>query len=314
MRRRTFIGRLPLAATAVAASLSARANPLRAAHLKHFNLGIITDEVYDDVESALEFASQFGLDWVEIRNIWGKYVTDVSQNEITRLKKLLDMFGLRVSVVDTALFKTTLPGTHPTLGQQDQYPYREQFDLLKRALDKAVALNAPYLRIFDFWRCREQKSIMNQVVEHLLRAIEIARPAGVRLLVENEPSCHTATGTEMALLQQRIMRPHLGFLWDPMNCLMAGAVPYPDEYEKLDKTRIFHVHIKDAKLDPATGKLAAVRVGSGDVDWKGQFGALLRDGFRGTMSLETHYNGPDGTRYSASLESVISIFELMKKA
>jgi sugar phosphate isomerase/epimerase len=314
MRRRTFARTLPLAAAAVTASGLSGWRSAYGAHLKHFELGIITDEVHEDVETALEFVSQFGLGWVEIRNVWGQYVTDVGQNTISRLKKLLQIYGLRVSVVDTALFKTTLPGTRPNLGQRDIYPYNQQFDLLNRAVDRAVSLNAPYLRIFDFWRCREQNSIMDAVVEHLRRAIEIARPAGVRLLVENEYSCHTGTGAEMKLLQQRITNPYLGFIWDPQNCLVAGKVPFPDQYDRCDKARIAHVHIKDALKDPVSGEYRSVRVGSGEVDWIGQFGALLRDGYRGTMSLETHYNGPDGTRYSASLESIISIFELIKKA
>ncbi len=314
MRRRTFVRTLALAAAGVSSSGLSGWRSAYGAHLKHFNLGIITDEVHEDVETALEFVSQFGLGWVEIRNIWGQSVTDAGENSINRLKKLLRIYGLRISVIDTALFKTTLPGTRPIFGQKDSYPYSQQFDLLKRAVDRAVTLNAPYLRIFDFWRCREQNSIMNEVAAHLNRAIEIARPAGVRLLVENEYSCHTGTGTEMKLLQQRITNPYLGFIWDPQNCLIAGRVPYPDEYERLDKARIDHVHIKDAVKDQVTGNYRSVRVGSGEVDWIGQFGALLRDGYRGTMSLETHYNGPDGTRYSASIESIISIFELIKKA
>ena len=314
MKRRNFLGALGLGAAGVCISPLAFRPGLQAAYLRHFDLGVITDEIHEDVETALEFVSQFGLGWVEIRDIWGKYVTDVGDAEIQRLKKLLRLYGLRVSVVDTALFKTALPGSHPTQGLKDEYSYNEQFDLLKRAVEKAVALNAPYLRIFDFWRCREQDSIMDVVAEHIKRAIEIARPAGVRLLLENEFSCHTGTGAEIRLMQQRISNPYLGFIWDPQNCLIAGAVPFPDEYEKLDKARILHVHIKDALKDPATGIYKSVKVGTGEVDWTGQFAALLRDGFRGTLSLETHYNGPDGTRYSASLESLISIFGLIKKA
>lgn len=312
MNRRAFINSFP--ASLAAAALLARTGTAGAAWLSHFELGVIGDEIDQDVEKACTFLRQFGLEWIELRNVWGAYVTDIDQPSLDRLKTLLDASGMRVSVVDTALFKTTLPGTHPLQGQSDSYPYSGQFDLLKRAVEKAVALRAPYLRIFDFWRCREQNRIMDEVCEHLDRAIEIARPSGVRLLIENEYSCHTGTGTEMAELQKRINHPYLGFIWDPMNCLVAGVDPFPGEYAKLDKARILHVHIKDAIKDPGEGNYKAVRVGAGKVDWVGQFRALLDDGFRGTLSLETHYSGADGTRYSASLESMVSIFELIKKA
>ena len=117
MRRRTFVKTLSLAAAGVSLSGLTAGRKAYGAHLKHFNLGIITDEVHEDVETALEFASQFGLDWVEIRSIWGQPVTDAGENSINRLKKLLQIYGLRVSVVDTVLFKTTLPGTRPILGR-----------------------------------------------------------------------------------------------------------------------------------------------------------------------------------------------------
>ncbi len=311
MRRRAFLSNAGLAASA---ALLLPRKKLLAAHLKHFALGVITDEVHEDVETALEFASQFGLDWVELRGVWGRNVTDIDEPTLTRLKGLLRSYGLRVSVVDTALFKTTLPGTHPSQRQRDSYPYSEQFDLLKRGVEKAAALNAPYLRIFDFWRCREQKLIMDDICAHLLRAVELARPAGVRLLLENEHTCHTATGEELALLGRRIVNPYLGFIWDPLNCLLAGANPYPEEYEKIDRARIIHVHVKDGMKLEEPESYRAMRVGTGQVDWVGQFSALLHDGYRGTLSLETHYDGADGTRYSASLESMVSIMELIKMA
>ena len=36
------------------------------------------------------------------------------------------------------------------------------------------------------------------------------------------------------------------------------------------------------------------------VDWRGQLAALVRDGYRGTVSLETHWKGPHGDTLEAS--------------
>jgi sugar phosphate isomerase/epimerase len=38
-----------------------------------------------------------------------------------------------------------------------------------------------------------------------------------------------------------------------------------------------------------------------DVDWSGQLHALVRDGYRGAVSLETHWKGPHGNKMEASL-------------
>jgi L-ribulose-5-phosphate 3-epimerase len=41
-------------------------------------------------------------------------------------------------------------------------------------------------------------------------------------------------------------------------------------------------------------------VGTRHVDWKGQVGALLNDGYAGWLSLETHWAGPGGDKMLAS--------------
>jgi sugar phosphate isomerase/epimerase len=42
-------------------------------------------------------------------------------------------------------------------------------------------------------------------------------------------------------------------------------------------------------------------LGTRHVDWKGQIAALLRDGYRGAVSLETHWQGPAGNKFEASI-------------
>jgi sugar phosphate isomerase/epimerase len=41
-------------------------------------------------------------------------------------------------------------------------------------------------------------------------------------------------------------------------------------------------------------------LGTGALDWKGQFAALVRDGYRGWVSLETHWPGPGGDKLQGS--------------
>ena len=56
--------------------------------------------------------------------------------------------------------------------------------------------------------------------------------------------------------------------------------------------RLFHVHVKDARrVAPKAGHLQAVAspVGLGDVGWRAHIAAIQRSGYRGLMSLETHW-------------------------
>jgi len=52
-------------------------------------------------------------------------------------------------------------------------------------------------------------------------------------------------------------------------------------------------------------------VGSGLIDWKGQIRALRRDGYDGTMSLETHYLRADHNKVESTRESLDGLLKLL---
>jgi sugar phosphate isomerase/epimerase len=80
---------------------------------------------------------------------------------------------------------------------------------------------------------------------------------------------------------------------------LGAPPPYPDGYDKL-KPYIRHVHLKDIKRMP--GAFAPAMLGEGDVDFRGIFAALRRDGYDGYVSLETHY------RVTAALDEHTLVF------
>jgi L-ribulose-5-phosphate 3-epimerase len=118
--------------------------------------------------------------------------------------------------------------------------------------------------------------------------------------LENEHDCNIATAAESVKLLAAIGDPYLGLNWDPGNAYAAGEKPYPDGYNLLPKNRILHMHVKDAKRT-ATGKSDWAAMGKGDIDYVGQFKALMRDGYSHAVSLETHWrnekkNAEESTR------------------
>jgi len=68
-----------------------------------------------------------------------------------------------------------------------------------------------------------------------------------------------------------------------------------------------HIHIKDA-----AGK-DWKPVGAGEIDFKGQFEALKKMKYTGTMSLETHYRNAQNNPYTSSVESMNGLFGVLKK-
>jgi sugar phosphate isomerase/epimerase len=65
---------------------------------------------------------------------------------------------------------------------------------------------------------------------------------------------------------------------------------YPSGFALLPKERIIHCHCKNVARD-AAGKLQWSPVDIGFINWAAQFRALEKMGYRGAISLETHWRG-----------------------
>ena len=281
-----------------------------------WKLGIITDEVSPDLERVLKsFYPKYALHWAELRNVRlsgkSRYLyKDATIPQVREVRKQLDDANVKVSVLDTGVYKITLPGTKPQeTGASDLNPaqgeYSRQLEDLRRAAEVAQILGTDRLRIFTFKRIANPDSVFKRICEDLQQAISVAKQQGVKLLVENEFDCNIATGSETAKLFKALTDRTLMHNWDPGNCFEAGEQPFPKAWNELDHSRISHVHLKDAK-----GK-AWKPIGSGEIDFVGQFKALETMRYSGTMSLETHYKNPQNDPYESSVESMDGLVHVL---
>jgi sugar phosphate isomerase/epimerase len=148
------------------------------------------------------------------------------------------------------------------------------------------------------------------VRDRVAKAAEAAGKNEIVLNVENEHSCNVGTGRELGRLLRDVNSPNLRGVWDPANATMLGEVPYPGGYEAV-KGLFPHMHVKDSRRNAATGKLEWAPVGGGIIDFKGQFQALVRDRYEGTISLETHYRRADGNKVESTRESLEGLFKVL---
>jgi L-ribulose-5-phosphate 3-epimerase len=282
--------------------------------LTRFKVGAISDGFSENFEEALRIMKTYGLSWVEIRRVFGLYNTEASPAQIERLKHALDRYGFRVSVIDSALYKCTLPGTTPVKGEKDTLGYGEQTDLLKRACDRARALGADKIRGFTFWRVAEPGQVSERIAGELEKAAELANRAGMRLVIENEESCNAATGHELAKVLAMAPVRNLGANWDVGNGYWNGEVSFPDGYETLDRKRIWHMHLKGVKCDAHLKNCSETVAGEGQVDLVGQFRELLRDGYQETMSLECEFEAPGLSHLETTRRSLEGLLRVMSTA
>lgn len=269
-------------------------------------LGIITDEIAQDLARALDVAREIGCTGVELRSMWDTRVDRLTPGRVREVRKLLEARALECYNIAGPVFKCRL---------DSRRELAEHFDILKRCRDVAhelgfstrnssgdasaspsvprVRANAPTVRAFTFWR--EPSVPLNRawgkIVEQIARAAEVVAEAGLTLAVENEYSVYVGGGVLLAKLLDEVGLENVRAIWDPQNALFDpdAEPPYPDGYEAV-KDRIAFCHVKDGVVTAAGAK--SVPVGEGDAKLAELVARLKGDGYDGYLSLETHWR-PD---------------------
>ena len=310
LSRRQFAGLAAAAATST--MLPRRAH---AAGSK-FKVGVISDEISQDFDHACYVISkQFGLHWVELREMWGKNLQVSTDAEIAQAQKILTKYDLQVTDICSPLYKVNWPGaplsqysSKEDLHGASETTLQKQQDVLVRSISLAKQFKTNKVRCFDFWRIDDVKPYRAAINAKLQEAAEFCAKQDILLVLENEYACNTATGREAGATLAGIPSKNLALNWDPGNAVMRGELDaYPGGWDALPKNRIHHCHVKNAVKD-ANGKVVWSPVDIGYVDWTAQFKALEGIGYSNAVNLETHWRG-GGTPEASTIRS----WEGMKK-
>ena len=290
-----------LAGAAVTAAAVATTQPMfgMAASASPFKVSVISDEISQDFDHACSvIANDFGLHWVEIREMWGKNLQVSTDAEIADAKKILAKYKLQVTDIASPLFKVDWPGAPKSqygskgdMHGADEVAYKHQDEIVERSISLAKQFGTNKIRCFDFWRLEDVAPYRAAINEKLRATAEIVGKQGLLLVIENEFACNTATGREAAKVLEAIQSPHFALNWDAGNAVMRGEMDaYPGGWDAIPKNRIHHCHCKNAVKDDK-GKIVWSPVDIGFVDWTAQFRALKAAGYRDAVSLETHWRG-----------------------
>lgn len=238
-------------------------------------LGVITDEVSQDFEVALDFAKNYGLGCVELRSAYEKGPFDYTEEDILKIKAISDRYGIPVTAISSPMFKC----------EYSEENIRLHTEKFLRLLDFADILGAKKIRCFDFLA---NDALTPEMIRDAYQAALCAAKAhGIQILIESEPTTNCHCCADIARLVNTVKHPNFLALYDPGNNIYAtDEIPFPDGYLAI-KDVLGHVHIKDAKRE--NGQVIATAVGEGAVDYKGLFKTLKEIGYSGDIMLETHY-------------------------
>jgi L-ribulose-5-phosphate 3-epimerase len=274
---------------------------------QYFPTSAVTDEFSQDIEVAARSMAELGMTGAELRTVFGKNIMDLTEAELDRAIQTVRSYGLEVVSIASPVLKCVLPDA-PELDsrfQQDtfgsQHTFEDQPELTERAFAIATRAKARIIRVFSYWRTVRPEECVSRVATALRNIAERASGHGLLIGLENEHACNVATAAESAHLLQIVDHPNFRLIWDPANAYVAGENPFPGGYNLLPVERIVHVHAKDCKMHGHEPEWTAL--GEGGIDWTGQIRALVDDGYRGHISLETHWTAPNGDKLLGSIIS-----------
>ena len=238
-----------------------------------YKISAFADEISDDLDVQIQTLKANGVGFIELRGAWGKNVLDLSEAEVREVKRRADASGIGFSAIGSPLGKFPIDG--------DFYVQRES---LKKALDFAQILEAPYIRIFSFYLGDEDPiGSREKVIDWLGQMVREAEKTPVILAHENEKGIYGDTGERCLDLYTQIKSPAFTGVFDFANFVQCGQRPYQDCWTKL-KPFISYFHIKDAMME--SGQV--VPAGQGDGDVQKILGEAFADGYDNFLTLEPH--------------------------
>lgn len=238
------------------------------------------DEVDPDpaVQAAVMLA--LGASYIEVRSAWGVNVSELTPEQVSELKGILDAKGLKVSAVASPIGKVDI-----------SLPVEHEVERLRQIISVAKGLGTKYIRIFSFYRSEAQtpEEIRDDVITRMRALTAEAESAGVVLLHENEKDIYGDTPQRVLDIMESVASPALRVAWDNANFVQVGVRPYTEGYAML-RPYFEYLQVKDAIM--ATGEVVPSGQGDGELD--ATIAALKADGYAGFASLEPHLSSQHG--------------------
>lgn len=226
------------------------------------------DEAGDSPEEQIAAMRQNGVALLELRSLWGRNVTTLTDSELKSFCAMLHENDLSVWSIGSPCGK----------GRIDE-PFAPQLEQMKRTVEIASLCGAKRIRMFSFYGCEGRwEETRDEVLLRLSRFCEAAEGSGIVLCHENEKAIYGDTAARCLDLLQNL--PKLRAVFDPANFLQCGE-EIPEAWEQL-RGFVDYLHIKDVRAD---GILVPAGSGEGRLPWLcAQFAAQGGS----VMTLEPH--------------------------
>lgn len=228
------------------------------------------DEASPRIDGQIDALVRNRMDGLEIRNVDGENVSDISLEKAREVRRKLEAAGLAIWSIGSPIGKIDIA--------RDDFP--SHLDKLRHTLDIAEILGARRVRMFSFYipAGDDPAAWRDEVLERLNRMADLAEDAGIQLCHENEKGIYGDNAPRCLDIHRSV--PRLAGVFDPANFIQTGQ-DVAEAWEAL-KPYVDYMHVKDAMADGSV-----VPAGRGI----GSLAGILRDYLaRGgtALTLEPH--------------------------
>ncbi|HCJ01628.1 MAG TPA: hypothetical protein DHV31_01920 [Clostridiales bacterium] len=203
------------------------------------------DESADRIEGQIAALKRNNIPYLEIRNVNGKNVMDLTDEEAKEIRRLLDEAELKVWSIGSPIFKKDI-----------NLPAEQHLADARRGCELAKILGAENIRMFSFYNA---ETAHEKMLDLLKKIVEIGKEYGIKMCHENDKGLY---GDNLARTKEVLdATPGLYYVYDPANFLQVGEKA-ADTLAQL-APRAYYFHIKDVVTE--TGELVPAGYGDGDL-------------------------------------------------
>ena len=168
--------------------------------LPRLALSVIGDEIGPSLEEMISFAHEHGLKRLDMRTVGGRNLLGMAKEEIIQISRTLEKAGLTVPTFVSPLFKWPAAGKSAAAGKVDfafdpkECPAR---DIVDHAIEIAVILGAPHMRIFSYLRHHRFRPGDLTEGKDFTKLMSLAGHYDISIQLENEPVCNIGNVAEL---------------------------------------------------------------------------------------------------------------------
>ncbi len=192
-----------------------------------------SDEASSDIDKQIKALLRNNLQGMEIRNVDGTNVSDITVEKAREVKNKLDANGLCVWSVGSPIGKISITDD-----------FGKHLDKFKHTLEIAKTLDSHNIRLFSFYTPKRKNpdNYKNEVIDRLGQFCEVAKEYDIVLCHENEKGIYGDTAERCLEIHKAL--PDIKGVFDPANFVQCGANTL-NAWDML-KDYVYYMHIKDA--------------------------------------------------------------------